>query len=219
MLFSVIFIYKSLFSECTLLWTLYKGATMKTLKPALILALLAFSVRAESDYVWFEGEEAVEHTFPKSFAFAPNTAQEKDKLSGGDWLQTDKGANVTAKWVVTVPKEGEYNFWTRKFWKHGPFKWHWNEQEPQTCGPNGALADSVELRKFLGANWVYLGKAKLPAGKNTLQIQALPEAGAIAFDCFVLTTGTFTPDGKNKPGQKYNRAEEGWFPFEPDADT
>jgi hypothetical protein len=192
---------------------------MKTLKPVLILALLAFSVRAESDYVWFEGEDAVEHTFPKSFAFAANTAQEKDKLSGGDWLQTDKGANVTAKWVVTVPKEGEYNFWTRKFWKHGPFKWHWNEQEPQICGSDCALADSVELRKFLCANWVYLGKTKLPAGKNMLHIQALPDAGAVAFDCFVLTTATFAPDGKNKPGQKYNRAEEGWFPFEPDADT
>ena len=27
------------------------------------------------------------------------------------------------------------------------------------------------------------------------------------------------PRGKLKPGVKYNRAPDGWFPFEPDADT
>src|SRR5438552_1707045 len=97
----------------------------KLLCPALILAvLIALSAHpAEPNYIWFEGEDAVEHNFPPSVAFAANTPQEKDKLSGGTWLQTDKGANVTAKWEVTVAKEGEYNFWTRKFWKHGPFKW------------------------------------------------------------------------------------------------
>lgn len=170
------------------------------------------------DYIWWEAESAVEHTFPESGAFRAYTPQEKDKLSGGDWLQTDKGANVTAKWVVDVPKEGEYNFWTRKFWHHGPFKWRWNEQPWQTCGRDCALADSVELRKFLCANWVYLGKVKLPAGKNTLSIQALPDATAIAFDCWLLIKGPFVPNGNKKPGEKYNRAEEGWFPWEPDPD-
>jgi len=170
-------------------------------------------------YIWWEAEAALEHTFPESNAFKAYTPQEKEKLSGGDWLQTDKGANVTARWVVDVPRGGEYGFWTRKFWHHGPFRWRWNDAPWQTCGRDCSLADSVELRKFLCANWVYLGKVSLAAGKNTLSIQALPDATAIAFDCWLLARGPFTPNGPKKPGEKYGRAEEGYFPWEPDPDT
>jgi hypothetical protein len=41
-------------------------------------------------------------------------------------------------------------------------------------------------------------------------------ASAFAIDAFLLTTEAFTARGKLKPGEKYNRTEEGWFPFEPD---
>ena len=44
-------------------------------------------------------------------------------------------------------------------------------------------------------------------------------ASAFGLDCFLLTTRPFTPRGKLKPGEKYNRADPGWFPFEPDHDA
>jgi hypothetical protein len=35
----------------------------------------------------------------------------------------------------------------------------------------------------------------------------------------VLARGPFVPNGKTKPGAKVGAADEGFFPFEPDADT
>jgi hypothetical protein len=170
------------------------------------------------NWIWWEAEEAVEHTFPAGGYFAPSGAQEKDKLSGGAWLQHHQGAGLTARWEVEVSEGGTLAFWTRKFWKHGPFRWRWNGGAWQTCGRDVALADDVSLRKHVGANWVYLGEAELPAGKNVLEIEVLPGATAAAFDCWLLSKGPFMPDGANKPGAKYNRAEDGWFAFEPDPD-
>jgi hypothetical protein len=170
------------------------------------------------NWIWWEAEDTVEHTFPARGYFAPANEQEKGKLSGGDWLQHHQGAGLTAKWEVEVLDGGTFAFWTRKFWKHGPFKWRWNRDAWQTCGKDIALADNVTLRKHVNANWVYLGEADLPDGKNVLEVEVLPEAAAVAFDCWLLSKGPFMPDGANKPGAKYNRAEEGWFAFEPDPD-
>ncbi len=169
-------------------------------------------------WVWWEAEDAVAHTFPPGGAFAPDNVQQQEKLSNGAWLQHHNGAGLTGRWNIDLAASGTYAFWARKFWKHGPFKWRWNEGDWRICGRDIALADNVTLRLHLCANWVYLGEVELPAGENTLQVEALPEATAIAFDCFLLSKGPFMPDGANKPGTKYNRAEEGWFPFEPDPD-
>jgi len=191
---------------------------MRNVLIIVILVLFCYFTHADESYIWFEAEDAVSHTFPESNAFAVNTPAEKDVLSGGTWIQTNKGAGATAKWEVNVSKEGEYEFWGRMFWKHGPFKWSWNDGEWKTCGKDRVLADGVTIRTHLGANWVPLGKVKLPAGKNTLKIEVLSGAKAIALDCWMLTTDPFTPNGKMKPGEKYNRSPEGWFPFEPDPE-
>ncbi|MDH7568648.1 MAG: hypothetical protein QHJ73_03575 [Armatimonadota bacterium] len=192
-------------------------ASLCPLAVALLLGGSISCARA-ANYVWWEAENPAAHTFPPSNTFRPNTAQERDKLSGGDWLQTDRGGGATARWEVEVPAAGQYSFWTRKFWRHGPFRWRWNVGPWQTCGRDCALADSVELRQHLVANWVFLGRVTLPAGRNTLEVEVLPDATAVAFDCWLLIDGPFMPDGRNKPGQKYNRADPGWFPFEPDVD-
>lgn len=169
-------------------------------------------------WIWWEAEDAVEHNFPADGAHAPANAEEQDKLSNRAWLQHHRGAGLTARWEINVPEGGKFAFWTRKFWKHGPFQWRWNGADRRVCGRDVALADNVSLRLHLGANWVYLGEVDLPSGKNLLEIEVLPEASAAAFDCWLLTKTPFLPDGANKPGTKYARAEEGWFAFEPDAD-
>jgi hypothetical protein len=180
-----------------------------------------------ADYVWWEGEAAAAHNFPRNGPFGAHTLGENAKLlSGGEWLNgTGKAAGpVQASWTVAVPADGEYAFWARKFWKHGPFKWRFDSMpagEWRVCGPNIALADDTPLRKFVGANWVSLGSVKLPKGQRTFQVELLTEPGkewTAGFDCFVLSRGPFTPNGKTRPGEKVGRADEGYFPFEPDAD-
>ncbi len=263
------------------------------------------------------------------------------------------------KYEVNVPKDGTYNFWTRKFWRHGEFRWRFDDQQWQHCGTDCVLADSTQIRPLLPANWVPLGQTTLTAGKHLLTIQttdtvlekpapppvkplaptvtkdfdwctvtypkevavgqkvpikvayhgikeklylmggfhwmyasgnhgglmaesdwngpviqgdgeatitvpvqntagkqmatvvcnvyASPDktwakrvkyaqikdipidpdsirpvvkgAGAMCFDCFLLTTGSFTPRGKLKPGEKSGLAMPGYFAFEPDRDT
>lgn len=197
---------------------------------SVLLALAAWGclwghIQAGESYVWWEGEHPLETNYPDDRAFAPNTDGEKAQLSGGAWLQTGKGvagAKLFAKYAVEVPRAGTYRFWARVFYHHGPFRWRFGEQAWQTCDNRVALADSVELRLHLCANWKSCGDVTLPAGKQTLHIELMAEPGqntASAFDCFLLSPVPFSPRGKMKPGEKYNRAPEGWFPFEPDRDA
>ena len=169
-------------------------------------------------WIWWEAEDAWKHSFPAGGAFAPATPEEREKLSNGKWLQHHRAAGLTAAWQVEVTRDGRFGFWGRKFWKHGPFRWRWNRGAWHTCGTDVALADDVSIRQHVNANWVYLGEVSLPRGSNLLEIEVLPSATAAAFDCWLLIQGRFLPNGPNKPGTKYNRAEEGWFPFEPDPD-
>jgi hypothetical protein len=165
-------------------------------------------------------------------------------LSGGG---KGTGRPVTARWAVAVPADGEYHLWARKFWRHGAFNWRFDAAAPATvsstaaastplpstsapstspaawraCGPDVALADDVPLRTNVSANWVSLGTVSLAKGDRTFEVEVPTEAGkdwSAAFDCFVLTRGTFVPNGKLKPGEKLGLADEGFFPFEPDPD-
>jgi hypothetical protein len=204
--------------------------TLEICRKIAVLALLFASIESyatnatkvisdkDNNYFWWEAEDAVRHTFPESWSFRPNSAQEKNMLSNGAWLQTDKGANATAEWMIELPQAGSYNLWVRKFWYHGPFKWRFNNQPERECSRKCSLVDSVEIRKFVCANWVPLGEVILPQGKNTLHIKLDPQASAAGIDCWLLTRGPFVPNGKHKPGEKYNRSEDGWFSFEPDAE-
>lgn len=190
---------------------------------------LAPEVPAAEDYVWWEGEDAATSTFPKNNPFSPaSLGASAQLLSNGNWLNANGKTGIappTASWKIQVPADGDYAFWVRKFWKHGPFKWRFDSMpagEWRVCGPDAALADDTPLKKFVNANWVSLGSVNLPAGARTLEIELIfgkgPDWGA-GFDCFVLARGPFTPNGKTKPGVKTGKADEGFFAFEPDADT
>ena len=185
---------------------------------------IASAIRA--DFVWWEGESPIKTNFPKETHFSPSTFESKRHLlSGGDWL-TNAGVRdkeeAFAKYEVDVPTDGAYHLWTRKFWKHGPFKWHFNQDSWRICGRDIALADSTYIRTHLGANWVYLGKVNLTEGRNIFELRLLAKEGeslTAAFDAFILTPGTFMPNGKLKPGEKSGLADTGYFPFEPDLDA
>jgi hypothetical protein len=183
------------------------------------LLLSAASPLRAQDWVWWEAENPTSTNFPEKHPYGPYDARGAELLSGGKWIgASEPGKTLFLEYEVAVPKDAEYRFFARKFWKHGPFKWRFDGGPWTECGRDIALLDGVELAKFIGANWVFLGKVKLKAGPRVLRIEMLETKGGGAFDCFLLTPGAFTARGKMKPGEKYGSAPEGWFPFEPDAD-
>lgn len=180
------------------------------------------TVGAEA-FVWWEGEAAKAHNFSNK-EFSVSWLPRRDGLSGGDWLNNGgpRGAEeIFARYEIEVPRAGEYNFWARKFWKHGPFRWRFGEQPWRECGHDIALTDSFEFQTHICANWVNLGQVSLSAGRQSFELRLLAKEGedaTAAFDCFLLTTGFFLPRGKLKPGEKAGHAAPGWWAFEPPAD-
>ncbi|HRK32739.1 MAG TPA: hypothetical protein PLD59_16885, partial [Tepidisphaeraceae bacterium] len=147
--------------------------------------------------------------------------QERANLSGGAWIGIDgrREQPVFAEYRFKTAQAGTFQIFARKFWKHGPFRWQIDDGEVRTVDKTVALLDRVELRKNVEANWVGLGSIDLSPGEHTLRIELADNSGPAAFDCFVITSRPFTPRGLLRPGEKLNRAPDGWFAFEPDDDT
>ena len=185
----------------------------------MVLGMATIARGQAADYVWWEGENTSATNFPARHTFEPADAQETAVLSGGKWLGAEGqwGKKLFAEYEVEVPAGGEWKLYARKFWKHGPFTWSMGENKGEITR-DVSLLDEANIRQFLGANWVYLGDVKLPAGKNKLRIDMTGTEGAVCFDAFVLTKDALVPRGKLKPGEKWDRADPGFFPFEPDRD-
>ena len=178
---------------------------------------------ATNNYIWWEAEDYETSSFPSESWFSASTFPETSfLLSQNDWLTVDEnsaGKKLFAKYKVEIPEEGMWNLWTRKFWKHGPFKWRFDDSEWSYCGNDCALADSVTFRQFLCANWVFLGKVNLSKGSHSFEIllddNPKPVAG---FDCFLLIKGPFVARGKLKPDERSGKKEKGYFSWEPYLD-
>jgi hypothetical protein len=193
----------------------------------LVMLLVAASAGADG-YVWWEAEAPAKTNFPAETWFSAKTFPDNaDRLSGGRWLSNRgkrKGPAAFARYAVRVPAGGAYDLWTRKFWKHGPFTWRFDAGQWATCGRDCALADSVDLKTHVCANWVHLGKVMLTAGRHVFELRLTAGPGeqlTAAFDCFCLVPADtlFVPRGKLKPGERTGRAASGWFAWEPAADA
>lgn len=190
-----------------------------------LLRVASLTAQEAVNYVWWEGEDTRNTNFPARSWFSADTIPDtRHLLSGGDWLSNSgnrAGPEAYATYAVTVPRDGEYRFWTRKFWKHGPFRWRFDQGEWQVCPFDVALADDTFLREHVGANWVYLGRVPLTAGEHTFELRLLAKEGeplTACFDCFLLTPGPFLPNGRFKPGERSGRADDGFFAWEPGID-
>jgi hypothetical protein len=193
---------------------------------ALLLATSLVAADSAPDWVWWEAEHPLKTNLNNSGFPASQYPQTRDGLSGGDWLANNAKQEgdqpLFAQYEVEVPSDASYALWVRKFWKHGPFRWRFDQQEWQVCGRDCALADSYELAHFICANWVNLGRAKLTKGKHAFELQLIDlkpgQEGTACFDCFLLTARPFQPNGKTKPGEKTGKHDAGWWAFEPDMD-
>jgi hypothetical protein len=178
--------------------------------------------RAALIWVWWEGEKPSATNFPERHTFEPANPQEANVLSEGKWIGADGnygGKTLFLEYEVKVPQTGNYYFFARKFWKHGPFRWRFDNQEWQICGRDVSLLEEAPLRQFVVANWVSLGRVQLTAGTHRLRIEVLQNEGAVCFDAFLLASSYIIPRGKLKPNERYNLAMDGWFAFEPAPDA
>ncbi|ANE48238.1 hypothetical protein SY83_20260 [Paenibacillus swuensis] len=179
-------------------------------------------------YVWWEGESPVSTNFGQfanSDFGAETLPTTRHLLSGGDWLdlgptQVDEANPPSATYEINVPENGQYSFFVRKFWLHGPFHWRFDGGEWKTLDRNITLLDDTFLRRFIGANWVSMGGVALTPGKHTFEIKLMKETGesVAALDAFLLTKQSFLPSGLVRPGEKLGLAEPGYWAFEPDLE-
>ncbi|MEO1235210.1 MAG: hypothetical protein AAFX76_00320 [Planctomycetota bacterium] len=193
---------------------------------ALVLVVLTpFASGQPLRYVWWEAESADRHTFPADSHFASARLDDTSHLSGNDWLSSTGPSGTPppgATYRLAVPAAGRYQLWARKFWKHGPFHWRFNQQPWQTLTRDAALTDRVRLADRVELSWVYLGDVGLTAGDHTFELRLAVQPGentVSGFDCFVLSRGPFFPRGVLKPDQPAPAdPEPGWFAFDPPLD-
>ncbi len=174
-------------------------------------------------WVWWEAETPTATNFPppERNPFAPANPQEARVLSEGKWIGISGNYGDRTpflEYVVHVPQTGDYHFFVRKFWKHGPFRWRFDDQPWQEVPFEVSLLDEEELRTFIVANWIYAGRVRLSTGQHRLRIELTAKEGAAAFDCFLLINRLWVPKGRLKPNERAQVAVEGWSPFDPDAD-
>ena len=191
---------------------------------ACTVLVVAGTAWTEQDYVWWEGERPAATNFPGRTWLSGARLAKREGLSEGDWLTNAdprKGPELFARYRIDVPTEGVHQFWTRKFWKHGPFRWRFDEGDWRTCGRDIALADTFVFQTNVCANWVHLGEVTLTKGPHEFELRLLAREGenaTAAFDAFLLIAGPFGPRGRLKPGERTGRTEPGWWAFEPPLD-
>jgi hypothetical protein len=201
-----------------------RGGTFSSIGCGLLAVLLPALAGARPEaaprpWIWWEAEAPTATNFPDQNPFAPSDDKIAQALSGGRWIGAGLRDKVLfAEYQVVVHNGGPYDFYARKFWQHGPFRWRFDDQPWRECG-RAALLDGVSLAKYVEVNWVRLGALRLGRGTHTLRIEVDPGADGAAFDCFLLIDGPFVARGKLKPDQRYDVVPpEGWFVFDPDAD-
>ena len=151
--------------------------------------------------IWWEGEDAISHTFNEQGFYPSNFGEKREELRGGNWLFHSGTSPAAAKYIVDIPETGSYHLWARVFWHHGPFRWRFNEQPWQICDEKCGLVDSISLAPHISANWKCLGKVSLEADRHLFLIELLSEEGEkvhAAFDCFLLTQDLFIPTFTSK---------------------
>ncbi|HTH46331.1 MAG TPA: hypothetical protein VMB21_02345, partial [Candidatus Limnocylindria bacterium] len=174
-------------------------------EPGLFAQLSADSVPAQpkvKGYVWFEAE--------------PPNGEAGPLLSGGQMSWVAPAGSIQK--TVTIPADGTYTLWVRKFWNGQTFHWRVGPTDPWKDTANPPLQDLVDLGPGRKVGWINAGSVTLTAGSKVFRLEVTDASSTTAYDCFLLTREAFTPRGKLKPDDKLVADETGWTSFQPEVD-
>ncbi len=167
---------------------------------ALVALGMACLTPLRAETVWWEAESANNTNMPK-------VAEDPATISGGQWLQGKVADGLFAQYTVTVKDGGKYDFQARRFWLHGAFRWHFDNDPWVTVDDphQWILNDQPKAAKVGNATWSDLGYVSLTPGAHTLRIELVTATKyafntSFGFDCFVLTNDGFTPEGISHDG-------------------
>ena len=180
----------------------------------LLVSLVACLPAMET--VWWEGESPSAQSGELKSSHAFNSPHQL--LSGGRSLGGQGVDGGVLEYTVDIPAAGDYRFFVRKFWHHGPFRFRWNGTGEWSEVRRTALIDTVKLDQH-SISWTKAGVVKLAKGKATLRIEALEPGKAFVIDAFCLVDGAWSPSGTLKPGEKSGAKRAGWWAFEPGPDA
>ena len=115
--------------------------TGSALTPSLWLVLLLAAAPVSAEDVWWEGEKPVDTNFPSKTWYSPS-ADEKDLLSGGNWLSSEKprrGPAAFARYEIEVEEELNANEQREEIGKKGSNRKD-DESGCRKCHPHPLLA-------------------------------------------------------------------------------
>lgn len=151
-------------------------------------------------YIWWEGENAVSTDFQKN----PWLEENMDKhCSGGMWLTNGgkpRKGGYRASYKIEIPENGVYELWARQGYRGWCSNWwRFDNAEWKEAKITDPAFNYVSVAKHRSLGWTYYGQMKLSKGNHTFEVKLDGEKLLMAFDCFILSRGRFTPFGKNKP--------------------
>ena len=201
---------------------------MKSVRMMIVAALVVLiNSVARAETLWIEGEKPTKSTMNRHPWWYDQV--KKDQLSGGDWISNfaEKKPAGEAEYAVTAKAGGTFEFWVRANPTATKLAYmlnaaDWKEIEFAKNAPDAAniAADGKLDLRFIA--WVKVGNVELRAGANSLKFRMHSDnSNHGGLDCFVLASEPFTPRGILKPGEvaEAGVSEQGWFAFNPSADT
>jgi hypothetical protein len=165
---------------------------------------------ATAPLIWVEGEQAVKKQLVDN---AGLNDVNSDELSGGRWICSfshEKEPTGTAEYAVEIAEAGSHHLWVRAVGGTGlAYRVDGAKDAVDVAidkgqNPIPVAADGNPFYPPTAA-WYDLGTLQLAQGKHTVTwyLGGLKEKVRWGgMDCFLLTGGTFTPNGKYKPGEK-----------------
>ena len=87
---------------------------------------------AADSWIWWEGESPSSSNIPATTWLSPSSQTERDALSGGNILTVVSVKTTGLYWanyIVNVAQAGTYQFYVRKIWQYGVFKWRFDSGE------------------------------------------------------------------------------------------
>ena len=190
----------------------------------------------ESDFVWVEGEDAVESDVDRNAWYEDVKRESLSSNTMMTHFSHEAGGKAgTATYEFTIPKTTDYYFWVRANPLRARLQYQMNNGEWQDVKMDPSLhsfvlnkdminiaADDKPDIRFIA--WFYAGKVPMTEGKHRITFRfSAHQTNSTGqhhgyLDCFLFTPKIFSPNGPIKPDEVDTRANEDCWAFNDQPD-